>query len=91
MRQPLRSEECLAVPWAAARTPNWGSHVRTEAPQFRETTPQLETPNSRSQKLPISRTPCEISIARGGPHPPQQPLRFKLQFGSPKTPERAPI
>ena len=34
--------------------------------------------------LPISRTPCKISIARRGLHPLRRLLRFGLRFGSPR-------
>jgi hypothetical protein len=35
-------------------------------------------------RLPISRSPCEISIVRGGPVSPQKLLRFGLRIGSPR-------
>jgi hypothetical protein len=35
-------------------------------------------------RLPISRSPCKISLVRGGLESPQQLLRIRLQFGSPR-------
>jgi hypothetical protein len=54
----------------------------------REHDARLEPPKSRLAHLLSSRPPCEeLSIARGGLAPPQQLLRFKLQFGSQRCDE----
>jgi hypothetical protein len=37
-------------------------------------------------ELPISRSPCKISIVQGGPDSPQKLLRFGLEVGSPRGP-----
>ena len=43
---------------------------------------RARTPKFALARLPCSRSPCEISIARSGPKPPRKLLRLGLRFGS---------